>query len=142
MLPAFRTNMYAPAFMDQFLNNSTPSRRFNQNRFSSPAINIIENEKDFILDVAAPGLNKSDFTIELDNDVLSISSEVKSKEEKSEENFTRKEFNYNSFKRLFSVPDSVDGSKIKASSKNGILSIVLPKKEEAIPVPTREIKIS
>lgn len=142
MLPAFRTNMYAPSFMDQFLSNSTPSREFNQNRFSSPAINIIENEKDFVLEVAAPGLNKSDFTIELDSDVLSISSEVKLKEEKSEEHFTRKEFNYNSFKRSFSVPDSVDGSKIKASHKNGILSIVLPKKEEAIPVPTREIKIS
>jgi HSP20 family protein len=142
MLPAFKTNMYAPSLMDQFFNHSIPTKRMYHNGFSSPAINIIENEKDFVLEVAAPGLNKEEFNIELENDVLSISSEIKSENEDSKENYTRKEFNYSSFKRSFTVPESVDGSKIKASHKNGILRVELPKKDEALPVPARAIKIS
>lgn len=142
MLPAFKTNTYVPTLMDQFFNNSIPTKRMYSNGYSSPAINIINNDKDFVLEVAAPGLNKEDFIIELDNDILSISSELKSEKDEANGNYTRKEFNYQSFKRSFSVPETVDGSKIKASHKNGILSIQLPKKEEALPVPARAIKIS
>lgn len=111
---------------------------------SIPAVNIKESEDSFNVAVAAPGMAKDDFNIELDNDVLTISSEEKKEEESSDNNgrFTRKEFSYRSFKRAFSLPDSVDSSKISASYNNGVLEIELPKKEEAKVQPKRLIDIS
>ncbi len=111
---------------------------------SIPAVNIMESEDGFNVEVAAPGMKKDDFNIELDNDVLTISSEEKKEEESSDKNgrFTRKEFSYRSFKRAFSLPDSVDSSKISASYNNGVLEIELPKKEEAKVQAKRLIDIS
>ena len=111
---------------------------------SIPAVNIMESEDSFNVEVAAPGMAKDDFNIELDNDVLTISSEEKKEEESSDKNgrFTRKEFSYRSFKRAFSLPDSVDSSKISASYNNGVLEIALPKKEEAKVQAKRLIDIS
>jgi len=109
-----------------------------------PAVNIMEIADNFIFEVAAPGKNKKNFIIELDNDVLSISSEEKEEHKTADQNgrFTRKEFNYNNFKRLFGLPESVDREKISASYINGILEIILPKLEEAEDNPKRFIKIS
>lgn len=100
---------------------------------SIPAVNIKETEDSFSVEVAAPGKSKEDFNIELDNDVLTISSEDRKENETTEEKgrFTRKEFSYSTFKRAFSLPDSVDNTKISASYNNGVLEIALPKKEEA-----------
>ncbi|MBT8296340.1 MAG: Hsp20/alpha crystallin family protein [Gramella sp.] len=111
---------------------------------SIPAVNIMESEDSFNVEVAAPGMAKDDFNIELDNDVLTISSEEKKEEESNDKNgrFTRKEFSYRSFKRAFSLPDSVDSSKISASYNNGVLEIALPKKEEAKVQAKRLIDIS
>ncbi|TRO65334.1 Hsp20/alpha crystallin family protein [Christiangramia sabulilitoris] len=111
---------------------------------SIPAVNIMESEDSFNVEVAAPGMSKEDFNIELDNDVLTISSEEKKEEESTDKNgrFTRKEFSYRSFKRAFSLPDSVDSSKISASYENGVLEIALPKKEEAKVQAKRLIDIS
>jgi HSP20 family protein len=92
--------------------------------------------------MAVPGLKKSDFQIELDNQVLSISTETKEEQENQEENYTRREFGYASFKRSFTLPESVDEEKINASYSEGILNIHLPKKEEAKQRPARSIKIS
>ncbi|MCH4823535.1 Hsp20/alpha crystallin family protein [Gramella lutea] len=111
---------------------------------SIPAVNIMETEDSFNVEVAAPGKTKEDFNIELDNDVLTISSEVKKENETTDKNgrFTRKEFSYSTFKRAFSLPDSVDSAKISASYNNGVLEIALPKKEEAKVQAKRLIDIS
>ena len=111
---------------------------------SIPAVNIMETEESFNVEVAAPGMVKDDFNIELDNDVLTISSENKKENETTDKEgrFTRKEFSYNSFKRAFSLPDSVDSTKISASYNNGVLEIALPKKEEAKVQAKRLIDIS
>ena len=107
-----------------------------------PAVNIKETKNDFIVEVAAPGMSKDDFKIELDNSLLVISSE---KEEKNEEvqdgEFTRKEFSYRSFKRTFTLPETIQEDKIKANYKDGVLKITLPKKEEAKEKPKKMIKI-
>lgn len=111
---------------------------------SIPAVNIKESDDSFNVQVAAPGKSKEDFNIELDNDVLTISSESKKENETTEENgrFTRKEFSYSTFKRAFSLPDSVDSAKISASYNNGVLEIALPKKEEAKVQAKRMIEIA
>lgn len=108
--------------------------------FNTPAVNIKETTNDFIIELAVPGLDKEDFNMELDHDVLTISSEIKS--EKEENKYTRKEFSYQIFKRSFTLPESVDGASISASYKNGILLVTLPKKEEAKVQPKRLIEIS
>ena len=107
-----------------------------------PKVNIKETANDFAVEMAAPGLKKSDFQIEIDNQVLSISTETKEENERKEENYTRREFGYSSFKRTFTLPKSVNADKINASYNEGILSILLPKKEEAKQKPARSIKIS
>ncbi|MCJ7757782.1 MAG: Hsp20/alpha crystallin family protein [Gillisia sp.] len=111
---------------------------------SVPAVNIIETADNFIFEVAAPGKNKKDFIIELDNDVLSISSEEKEEHKTADESgrFARKEFSYNTFKRVFGLPESVDREKISASYKHGVLEINLPKLETAKFKAKRIIKIS
>lgn len=111
-----------------------------QNQF--PAVNIKENEDSFEILLAAPGLNKEDFSIEIDENILKISSEFKQNEEAKEEKFSRKEFNFSSFKRAFTLPETINEDKIEASYINGILQLVLPKKEEALPKEKRSIQIS
>ncbi|WP_373516173.1 Hsp20/alpha crystallin family protein [Pricia sp.] len=109
---------------------------------TAPAVNIKENERSFELELAVPGRKKSDFNIEIDKDVLTISSEVKSEGEAKEENYTRREFAFTSFKRAFTLPKTVDNDKIDANYEDGILRFVLPKKEEALPKPKRLIELS
>lgn len=111
---------------------------------SIPAVNIQENEDNFMVAVAAPGKAREDFRIELENDVLTISSEEKKENETSEKNgrFTRKEFSYSNFKRAFSLPETVDSEKISASYNNGVLEINLPKREEAKVQAKRMIEVS
>ncbi|RZT00326.1 Hsp20/alpha crystallin family protein [Aquimarina brevivitae] len=112
--------------------------------FNTPAVNIRENEDSFMVELAAPGLNKADFNIELDNDLLSISSEKEVERETNgnDANYTRKEFSYTSFKRSFTLPETINPEAIEASYKDGILLITLPKKEEAKVQPKRLIEIS
>jgi HSP20 family protein len=107
-----------------------------------PKVNIKETADSFIVEMAVPGLKKSDFHLDLDNQVLSISTETKDEKEVKEENFTRREFGYSSFKRTFTLPESVNDEKIDANYKDGILSVLLPKKEEAKQKPARSIKVS
>lgn len=106
-----------------------------------PAVNIRENEKDFELELAIPGQKKEDFNIEVDNNVLTISMESKNEDEVKEENYTRKEFSYTSFRRSFTLPKTVNDEKINASYEAGILRFTLPKREEALPKPKRLIEI-
>jgi HSP20 family protein len=110
-------------------------------KFSEPAVNIVEKEDGFRIDIAAPGLEKADFKVNLEKDVLTVSTEKKAETEETKENYTRKEFQFSSFSRSFTLPDSVDSSKIEGKYENGILSLELPKREEAKVQPAREISI-
>ena len=107
-----------------------------------PSVNISETSEHFKIDLAAPGMDKGDFKVEVDNDVLSVSGERK--EETKEENvrFTRREFSYGSFKRSFTLPESADGDKTNVRFENGVLTLTIPKKEEAKRRGAKEIKIS
>ena len=106
-----------------------------------PAVNIKEEKDKFVLELAAPGMKKDDFKINLDNYQLTISAETKSEKKEKEDSYTRREFVYNSFSRSFTLPKTIDIDKIKADYRNGILDIVLPKKEEETKL-TKQIKIS
>lgn len=106
-----------------------------------PAVNIKENEKDFELELAVPGRKKEDFNIEIDNNILTVSSELKTEKEVSDEDFTRRDFGFSSFKRAFTLPESIDEDKIKADYVDGILRFTLPKRKEALPKPKRLIAL-
>ena len=114
-------------------------------RETLPSINIKETDDCFEVEVAAPGMNKNDFKVELENDNLIISaySENQNTEKNNEENYTLREFNYQHFTRSFSLPERmVVGEKITAKYRDGILYITIPKTEEAKTKPARQISIS
>ncbi|MFA5973365.1 MAG: Hsp20/alpha crystallin family protein [Lentimicrobiaceae bacterium] len=108
-----------------------------------PAVNIKETVNEFEVDVAAPGMSKEDFKIELNNNVLTISSEKQTENETKEgKNVTRMEFSYQSFSRSFTLPAIVETERITAKYENGLLRVNIPKKEEAKPKPLKQIKVS
>ncbi len=96
-----------------------------------PAVNISERKDDFQVTMAAPGLKKEDFKIRLEGTILTISSEKEEESKEDDENFTRREYSYSSFERSFSLPEEVNQNAIEAQYKDGVLSLTLPKKEEA-----------
>lgn len=107
-----------------------------------PPVNIRETEQSYSVELMVPGMRKEDFNIELDNELLAISAEIKAENTTEEEGkFTRREFSYSSFKRTFTLPETVKEEGINASYQDGILKISLPKKEEALPKPKRLIEI-
>ncbi|SDH34534.1 Hsp20/alpha crystallin family protein [Winogradskyella thalassocola] len=131
-------------WLDDIFNRDLPSvftSNFNTG-ITLPKVNIKETADDYVVEMAVPGLKKSDFNIDIDNHLLSISTETKEENEQKGENYTRREFGYSSFKRTFTLPESVNDEKINASYNEGILSVLLPKKEEAKQKPARSIKIS
>ena len=109
-----------------------------------PAVNIKETAENYEVEVAAPGMTKNDFKVELDGNMLTISSErINQKEESDNERYTRKEFSYQSFQRNFTLQKNVvDTDKIQAKYENGLLHLLIPKKEEAKQKPPRLIQIS
>ncbi|WP_339896037.1 Hsp20/alpha crystallin family protein [uncultured Algibacter sp.] len=109
---------------------------------SLPKVNVKEEADAFVVEMAVPGLIKSDFNLNLENNILSISAEIEENNEEKEDGYTRREFGYSSFKRTFALPETVEDSKINAKYNEGILNIHLPKKEEAKQKPARSIKIS
>ncbi|MFC0604316.1 Hsp20/alpha crystallin family protein [Winogradskyella pulchriflava] len=133
-----------PSWLDELFNRDLSTvftSNFNTG-ITLPKVNIKETADAFLVEMAVPGLKKSDFHLEIDNQELSISTEKKEENEQKEENYTRREFGYSSFKRTFTLPESVNDEEINANYKDGILSIFLPKKEEAKQKPARSIKIS
>ena len=133
-----------PSFFDEFFGKElNPGLFEDRANMSVPAVNVLEDPDNFKIEVAAPGLDKKDFKIDLDNNVLTISSEKEYKhEDEKEGKFMRREFAYASFKRSFTLPESVDADKIKANYKEGLLYINIPKREEAKQKPPRQISIS
>ena len=135
-----RNNLVFPALMNEIFKPDWFGGMENYNA-NLPAVNIKENEKDYELELAVPGRKKEDFNIEVDNNVLTISTEMKSENEVKEENYTRREFGFTSFKRAFTLPETIDESKIKADYVDGLLRFTLPKRKEALPKPKRMIEL-
>jgi HSP20 family protein len=106
-----------------------------------PLVNIVEEEKEFVVEMAAPGMTKKDFHIAIDNGLLTISAENKVEKEEVKKNFTRKEFSFNSFTRSFSLPENVNDEKIDATYENGILKLHLAKKVVTKVLPKKEIAV-
>ena len=123
---------------DKFFNTRWMEREFEQ---TLPSVNIKENGKEFNIELAAPGFSKSDFKINVEENVLTISAEKKDEVKEENERFTRKEFSYNSFSRSFTLPQIVNGEKIDAKYADGILKLCIPKKEEAKTLPKKDIKV-
>ena len=132
--------VFSSIFDDLVLNNWS-GHTLHVNPVDTPSVNVIESDVDYKLQLAAPGKNKEDFAIELDQGVLSIATENEIHENNKEENYTLREFVFSNFKRAFKLPDTVAIDKIKAEYKSGILTVILPKVKEALPQPKKLIAI-
>jgi len=136
-----------PSLIDKFFEGDLMdwnSSNFAGEQSTLPAVNVKENDNEFQIEVAAPGLKKDDFKLNFDNGRLTISSEKREeREEKEGEKITRKEFSYTSFQRSFTIAENVvNADKISAKYADGILHVILPKREEVKPKPAKQIKIS
>ena len=148
MLPTIirRKNYAAPSIFEEFFNDSFLPRFFDGDNWVSnnnkvPAVNVEEDEKEYRIEVAAPGLEKDDLKVSVNDGVLTISSEKKVEKEDKKDSYIRREFGYTSFCRSFTLPDEVDSEKISAKHKNGVLHVNIPKTEAKV-VPVKDIKIS
>lgn len=136
-----------PSLFDDFFTRDLfdwRSSNFSNTNTTLPAVNVKETADAFEVEMAAPGMQKDDFKVELNNNVLTISSEQKQEhEEKEGEKYTRKEFSYQSFQRSFTLSkDAVDADNIEAKYDNGVLRLHIPKREEVKQKPARLISIS
>lgn len=145
MVPTFYVNRTAqnwmPSLFREFFNDDfgfTPGKQF-----ASPAVNVAENEKEYTLELAAPGMSKDDFKVRLENDdELTISLEKKSEDKKDRKNYLRREFSYASYRQTYLVPEDVEIEGIKATMNDGVLCVTLPKKEVSVKTPaSRQIEI-
>ncbi|MBS1661001.1 MAG: Hsp20/alpha crystallin family protein [Bacteroidetes bacterium] len=136
--PTIFNDFFRPFFGDgeDAFNNLLPLKTV-----SIPSVNVVEKKNYYEISVAAPGLKKDDFQIDIQGDLLTISAEKETNKEEKEERFTRQEFNYTSFSRSFTLPDWVNKDKVEAGYENGLLTINLPKTEEKKQAATRQIAI-
>jgi HSP20 family protein len=141
MLPTITRRSFRPFYMpnifdEDFFPGVTPRTS------SMPAVNIKEDEKKYTLDLAIPGIDRKDLKIDMKEDVITISSEMKKESEENNDGFRRKEFSYSAFSRSFYVPEDVNKEKIEASYKDGVLSVTLPKENEQKSKISKTIEIS
>jgi len=129
-------------FDNRMWNKGTLSNPFWNGKTMEPALNVKETDDNFEIELAAPGFGKKDFEVTIDDGCLNISAEKESSEEEKDDNYTRREFSYNSFQRLLQLPESVKQEEIKAKYNDGILSFKLAKKEEAKKRPPKVIEVS
>ena len=133
---------FVPAYWDDFFND-----RFYRNLHTStgqnltPAVNVVEEDKAYKIEMAVPGVSRKDFHIEVEDDVLTISTEKKESKKDEQSNYLRREFNYQSFKRSFQLPETVDQESIQASHESGILTVHLSKKEEVVQKAPKQIEV-
>jgi HSP20 family protein len=106
-----------------------------------PLVNIADEEKEYVVEMAVPGMSKKDFSISVENGMLTISAETKAEKEEVKKNFTRKEFSFNTFSRSFTLPENANDEKIAANYENGILKIHIAKKELTKVPPKKEIAV-
>jgi len=126
MMPVRRTQNWLPDIFNDFFDNDLMVKT----NATAPAINVIENENDYKIEVAAPGMTKEDFNVHVDEDnnlVISMEKKNENKEEKKEGRYLRREFSYTKFQQALILPDDVDKEKISAEVNNGVLSVELPK---------------
>lgn len=145
-LKSTKENELFPSFVTDFFSSDRffgPGRWFDK-EFEDfiPAVNIKESEKSFMIDMAAPGFEKSDFKIHVEGDLLNISAEKKQEKSDKNERFTRKEYSYNSFSRSFTLPQNSNSELIEASYEKGILGLNIPKKTETPVSNKKEIRIA
>jgi HSP20 family protein len=134
-------NLLTPDFLD-FNSNNLFNDRFWLKKMNEPALNIKETKDKFEIELAAPGYNKKDFEVTIDDGCLNIIAKKEVSKEEKEENYTRKEFSCTSFERSLQLPDSIADEKIKATYDNGVLKFSLAKKEEAKKQKPKVIEIS
>ena len=138
-----RPTLFDSGWMEKFF-NSPLDEFFNLGKvINVPAVNVAETDKEFKLSIAAPGLEKKDFKVDAYDDLLTISAE-KEREEKEENSgrFNRREYNYTSWSRSFTLPENCGAGKINAEYKNGELRIVIPKMEIKEPKKVKNISVS
>ncbi|MFN8285213.1 MAG: Hsp20/alpha crystallin family protein [Chitinophagales bacterium] len=129
-------------FIDSFFENEFPNVH-GGDIFKTPAlVNIKDTKEGYQIEVAAPGFKKEDISVKVEGNLLTISAETKQENEVKEEKYTRKEFNFSSFKRSFTLPKTIEVAKVGGNYADGILTVTLPKKEEAKETGTFDIKIS
>ena len=137
LYPALFNNLFGREFLDW--NNAG----FSADNTTLPAVNILENADHIQIEVAAPGMKKEDFKVDLDNNRLTVSVEKEEEKNETNDRFARREFCYSSFRREFNIPvETINGDQIQASYKDGILLLTLPKREELKPKPARAIEIN
>lgn len=143
-----RSNSFVPtfpSFLDRFFNDELMdwnNLNFSNTNTTLPAVNVKEDNDCYKIEVAAPGLKRDDFNVKIENNQLTISSEVKEEKKDEKKGYTRQEFSYQSFHRSFTLPEGhIMTEAISATYNNGILHIELPKRDEVKPQPTKIIEI-
>jgi len=144
MLPLVRNRRNTPSLFDEFFGSNFWNDLYDRSGFkATTGVNVYEGKDNYEIEVAAPGLEKKDFCIDVKENVLTVSSEKKEQREEKEGNkVVLSEFNYSSFSRSFQLPEGIDVNKISACHKNGVLKISLPKREEYKEQAPRMIEIS
>lgn len=133
-----------PSFFDDFFrpwNEVFDSGSFWGRVMTMPAVNITENKDNYLVALAVPGMKKDDFKIDVDGNMLTISSEKEENKEDKEKRFTRREYSYYSFSRSFTLPEEVNKEKIEAVYEDGILKLTLPRREEARKATAKKIAV-
>lgn len=125
------TNFFTNGLLDDFFNRSISDRVGTDALMSQPAVNIVETNADFRIELAAPGFEKQDFVLNVEDNHLTVKAERKEETKREDEQFTRREFRYETFQRTFKLPETVNQESVNAVYQSGILKITLPKKEEA-----------
>jgi HSP20 family protein len=134
-----------PSVLDEFFkpwNEWFDHGNFLGRTMNIPAVNITEHKDEYLVSLAVPGMKKDDFKIDLDGNMLTISSEKEENKEEKDKKFTRKEYNYSSFSRSFTLPEEINKEKIEAKYEDGVLKIALPRKEEAKKLLAKHIAVN
>ena len=144
MKPTNRNKRYPSAFdrmFDEFFNADFPVLTNGNGLKNRPKVNVVETGDAFRIELAAPGLEKGDFDVNVDKDLLTISTKKEMEREEGEK-VRKLEFSYHEFKRSFRLPEMIDANAIEATYENGVLHVTLPKREEAKEKPVRKIEIA
>ena len=137
-----RSSLFRPAALEEIMR---PWNEWLEDRWPlsshMPAVNVKESDKHYEITMAAPGLEKNDFKIDVNGSTLTVSAEKDEKKEEKENGFARKEYSYKSFSRTFTLPEDIMKEKIDANYKNGELILTLPKKEESVKASHQKISV-
>jgi len=132
---------YVPANRDDFFNDVVSRRYYGNGYASTPAVNILEENDEYKIEIAAAGLRKEDFRLRIENDILTVSSEPGKEKKEEKDRYTRREFNFTSFTRSFKLDEVIDQDSVSAEYAEGILTVRLPKREEALKQGPKSIEI-